>query len=175
MRTRYSFIAPRPKPFLSLFSKMWVIFISLMSISMLIFNLYIVYEVRFFKTSMVDLTEERKILEHKIDEDDERIGLILRQKALAEEVSSNNTLLKDSMKNLFDLVPDQITLKKVEMDRNSLVLYGISPTQDTFNFLLAAPLKSIFHTSNTTFYLTKAGWYNFVSVNKILSEDGLGE
>jgi len=172
---RYSFIAPRPKPFLSLFSKMWVIFIALMSAFMLIFNFYIVYEVRSFKTGIVELTQKRQMLETKIDEDDESIGLILRQKALSEEIFSNNTLLKESMKNLFDLVPDQITLKKVQMERNSLILYGVTPTQDTFNFLLAAPLKSIFHTSNTTFYLTKEGWYNFVSVNKILSEDGLGE
>ncbi len=136
---------------------------------MLLFDGYLAYEIRSFKTGMVDLTNERETLEKRIDEDDEIIGLILRQKALAEEIFSNNTLLKESMKNLFDLVPDQITLKKVEMERNSLILYGVTPTQDTFNFLLAAPLKSIFHTSNTNFYLTKEGWYNFVSFNKIIA------
>lgn len=170
-----SFIAPRPKPFLSLFSKMWIVFIALMSLFMLMFNFYIVFEMRSFKQGMIDLTKEREMLEVKIDENDAMIGSILRQKALAEDIFSNNTLLKDSMNNLFDLVPDQITLKKVEMERNSLILYGISPTQDTFNFLLAAPLKSIFHTSQTTFYLTKAGWYNFVSINKIMSEDEIRE
>jgi hypothetical protein len=36
-------------------------------------------------------------------------------------------------------------------------------------------IKSIFHTSNTTFYLTKEGWYNFVSINKIIGEDGIRE
>jgi hypothetical protein len=154
---------------------MWIIFIVLMSAFMMIFNAYLVYDISSFKSGMIDLTKERETLEGKIDMDDEAIGLILRQKALSEEIFSNNTLLKDSMKNLFDLVPDQITLKKVEMERNSLILYGVSPTQDTFNFLLAAPLKSIFHTSNTTFYLTKEGWYNFVSVNKILGEDGVSE
>ena len=172
---RLSFIAPRPKPFLSLFSKMWLSFIGLMSGLMLMFNFYLVIEMNSFKMGMVDLTKERERLEGRIDEDDELIGSILRQKALSEEIFSNNTLLKESMKNLFDLVPDQITLKKVQMERNSLVLYGVSPTQDSFNFLLAAPLKSIFHTSNTTFYLTKEGWYNFVSINKIIGEDGIRE
>lgn len=172
---KYSFITPRPKPFLSLFSKMWVIFILSMSGFMLLFDGYLAYEIRSFKTGTVDLTNERETLEKRIDEDDEIIGLILRQKALAEEIFSNNTLLKESMKNLFDLVPDQITLKKVEMERNSLILYGVTPTQDTFNFLLAAPLKSIFHTSNTNFYLTKEGWYNFVSVNKIIAEESIGD
>ena len=122
-----------------------------------------------------EFTKERERLEIRIDEDDDLIAAILRQKALSEEIFSNNTLLKESMKNLFDLVPDQITLKKVQMEKNSLILYGVTPTQDTFNFLLAAPLKSIFHTSNTTFYLTKEGWYNFVSINKILGEDGIRE
>ena len=172
---RYSFIVPRPKPFISLFSKMWIGFIVVMSLFMMIFNLYLAFDISSFKTGIVDLTKQREVLETKIDQDDEAIGLILRQKAVAEEIFSNNTLLKESMKNLFDLVPDQITLKKVEMERNSLILYGVSPTQDAFNFLLAAPLKSIFHTSNTTFYLTKEGWYNFVSVNKIIGEDGVSE
>ena len=172
---RLSFIAPRPKPFLSLFSKMWVIFIALMSFFMLVFNFYIMYEIHSFKQGAIDLTKERERLEIRIDEDDDLIAAILRQKALSEEIFSNNTLLKESMKNLFDLVPDQITLKKVQMEKNSLILYGVTPTQDTFNFLLAAPLKSIFHTSNTTFYLTKEGWYNFVSINKILGEDGIRE
>ncbi|ACZ11469.1 hypothetical protein [Sulfurospirillum deleyianum] len=170
-----SFIAPRPKPFLSLFSKMWIVFITLMTLFMVMFNFYIVFEMHSFKKGMVKLTQEREMLEQKIDEDDLLLGSILRQKALAEEIFSNNTLLKDSMNNLFDLVPDQITLKKVEMERNSLILYGVSPTQDAFNFLLAAPLKSIFHTSQTTFYLTKEGWYNFVSTNKIIEEDGYSE
>ena len=172
---RYSFIAPRKKHFLSLFSKLWLMFIALMVLFLFSFNFYISVEMSSFKTGSVELTAQREALEKRIDQDDEEISLVLREKALSEEVYSNNTLLKESMKNLFDLVPDQITLNKVEMERNSLVLYGVSPTQDTFNFLLAAPLKSIFHTSNTTFYLTKEGWYNFVSINKIVGTDGIRE
>ncbi|MDD3342221.1 MAG: hypothetical protein PHR87_01435 [Sulfurospirillaceae bacterium] len=172
---RYSFIAPRKKHFVSLFSKLWIIFITLMVVFLFTFDFYIQMEMRSFKEGAVELTAQREALETRIDQDDEAISLILREKALSEEVYSNNTLLKESMKNLFDLVPDQITLRKVEMERNSLILYGTSPTQDTFNFLLAAPLKSIFHTSSTTFYLTKEGWYNFVSINKIVGTDGIRE
>lgn len=168
---RYSFIPPRPKPFFSLFSKLWMAFIALIALFMLVFNTYIAIEMGSFKEGILELTNQREVLEQKIDDSDEIIALILRQKVLSEEIFSNNTLLKESMKNLFDLVPDQITLKKVEMDRHSLILYGVSPTQDAFNFLLAAPLKSIFHTSQTTFYLTPQGWYNFVSTNKIVTGD----
>ena len=172
---KLSFIKPREKPFLSLFARIWLGFIAAVSLMMIAFNLYIVFEISSFRENIVSLTNAREALEDKIDNTDDEIGAILRQKALSEEIFSNNVLLKESMKNHFDLVPDQITLTKVEMERNALILYGRTPTQDSFNFLLAAPLKSIFHKSNTSFYLTKEGWYNFVSTNKIISEDGLGE
>jgi hypothetical protein len=172
---KQSFIAPRKKHFFSLFSKLWIVFITLMVTFIMVFDGYIALESASFKEGIVRLNAEREMLELKIDEDDEAIGLILRQKALAEEIFSNNTLLKESLKNLFDLVPDQITLQKVQMERNALIIYGVTPTQDTFNFLLAAPLKSIFHTSQTTFYLTPKGWFNFVSINKIISGDGIRE
>ena len=172
---KQSFIAPRKKHFLSLFSKIWIVFIGIMVAFIVVFNGYIAMEIQSFKHGVVELTTQRQMLESKIDEDDEVIGLILRQKALSEEIFSNNTLLKESLKNLFDLVPDQITLNKVQMERNALILYGVTPTQDAFNFLLAAPLKSIFHTSQTNFYLTPKGWYNFVSINKIISGDGIRE
>lgn len=172
---RQSFIVARKKPFVSLFSKLWIAFIILVALFILVFNAYLDLEMSSFKEGVVDLNAQREMLEKKIDEDDEAISLILRQKALSEEIFSNNTLLKESMKNLFDLVPDQITLKKVEMERNALILYGVTPTQDTFNFLLAAPLKSIFHTSQTSFYLTPQGWFNFVSINKIVTGEGMRE
>jgi len=172
---KLSFISPRKKYFFSLFSKLWILFIALMVTFIMVFDGYIAIESQSFQEGIITLTEQREALELKIDEDDETIGIILRQKALAEEIASNNTLLKESLKNLFDLVPDQITLQKVQMERNALIIYGVTPTQDTFNFLLAAPLKSIFHTSQTTFYLTPKGWYNFVSINKIISGDGIRE
>lgn len=172
---RLSFIAPRKKHFFLMFTKIWIVFIAAVIVLLSIFNLFVLFKTTDFKTSTVDLENERKILESSIDMVDKKIGFILRQKAIAEEIYANNTILKDSMKNLFDLVPDQITLNKVLMEKNALIIYGVTPTKDTFNFLLAAPLKSIFHTSNTVFYLTQDGWYNFVSTNKIISPDKYGE
>ena len=87
---RYSFIKPRQKNFLSLFSKIWVIFIALMVAFMLAFDFYIVMEAKSFKVGVVDLVSQREELENRIDQDDEYIGVILRQKALSEEIFSNN-------------------------------------------------------------------------------------
>ena len=114
-------------------------------------------------------------LEQTITQKDTYMEYLLRQKSLGEEIYTRNILLKESMKNLFDLVPDKITLNRVIIKKDSLIIYGKTPTKDTFNFLLSAPLKSIFSSSNTMFYLTKNGWYNFVSTNKITTTDGFSE
>lgn len=106
---------------------------------------------------------------------DARTQKILSQKELVEDIYASNEILKASMKNLFDLVPDQITLSKVIMEKNSLILYGTTPSKDTYNFLLASPLRSIFNTSNTVFYLNELGWYRFVSTNKIANQETFNE
>jgi hypothetical protein len=155
-----------------MFTKVWLIFIAFIFIVLNVFNIFVIYKNSDYKSSTIELNTKRDILEKNIDSIDEKIGFILRQKAVAEEIYANNIILKESIKNLFDLVPDKITLKKVIMEKNSLIIYGVTPTKDTYDFLLAAPLKSIFHTSNTIFYLTDEGWYNFVSTNKIIDPEG---
>ncbi|WP_024954263.1 hypothetical protein [Sulfurospirillum arcachonense] len=171
MKLKYSLITPRKKYFFTMFTKVWMVFIFSIVVLLNIFNLFVIYKNYDFKNTAKEYGLERVKLEKNIDNIDEKIGFILRQKAVAEEIYANNIILKDSMKNLFDLVPDQITLNKVIMEKNSLVIYGVTPTKDAYNFLLAAPLKSIFHTSNTIFYLTDKGWYNFVSTNKIINPE----
>jgi hypothetical protein len=156
-----------------MFTKVWIVFILCVALILAFFNAFIVYKIGDYKVEAFAIDQSRVVLEQDIDTVDQMIGFILRQKAIAEEIYANNIVLKDSMKNLFDLVPDKITLNKVIMDKNSLIIYGTTPTKDTYNFLLAAPLKSIFHTSDTIFYLTDEGWYNFVSTNKIISNDDM--
>ncbi len=171
----YSFIQPKPKPLLSAFSKIWISFILFVSVLLISFGIFLLLKIHYYKIDKVNTVNERVALESKIAKIDTYMEYLLRQKSLGEEIYTRNTLLKESMKNLFDLVPDKITLNRVIIKKNSLIIYGRTPTKDTFNFLLSAPLKSIFTTSNTMFYLTQNGWYNFVSTNKIAPTDGFSE
>ncbi len=172
---RYSFIEPRAKPLVSSFSKIWILFIAFVSLLLILFGFFLLYKIHSYKIDAIKTKSDRVLLEKKINVKDDYIEYLLRQKSLGEEIYTRNTLLKNSMKNLFDLVPDKITLNRVIIKKDSLIIYGKTPTKDTFNFLLSAPLKSIFNTSNTMFYLTANGWYNFVSTNKITTTDGFNE
>ncbi len=166
---KQSFIVPLNKPLLSLFSRIWLFFIVFVSFVILAFSAYISLDSSSLREATVILTREQESLEQRADETDEAIKSIIRQKVFAEEIFLNNTLLKESIKNLFNLVPEKITLERVEMQQSSLVLEGITPTQDVFNFLLSVPLRSIFHTSQTTFQTTPQGESRFISVNRIIS------
>ena len=57
---KQSFIVPRKKHFVSLFSKLWISFIALMALFMFIFNGYIAIEIQSFKDGIVNLTQERE-------------------------------------------------------------------------------------------------------------------
>mgnify|MGYP000251931090 CR=1 FL=1 len=171
----YSFIAPKPKPLLSLFSKLWIGFISISLLLMIVFDIFVVLGTKSDAKEIKILAQKQIEYERNIESTDEKIAHVRHQKAAAETVYASNMVLKDSMQNLFDLVPDQITLSRIIMEKNRLVLYGQTPSKETYNFLLASPLRSIFHGSNTVFYLNEEGWYRFVSTNTITSSDGFSE
>ena len=87
-----------------------------------------------------------------------------------DSITTDNTVMKESIRNLFDLVPDKITLTSAQLGEKSLVLSGITPSQDTYEFLLHAPLRSIFHRTYTSYYPVKNGWYQFTSTNYLDDE-----
>jgi len=80
-------------------------------------------------------------------------------------VIDTNIIIKDSIKNLFALIPDSIHLVKAEIGKKTLKLFGYTPSKEIYNNLLLPPLKSIFTKSTVVFYPIGSGWYKFVSTN----------
>jgi hypothetical protein len=104
------------------------------------------------------LDENTRALEHTI----ENIEVAVHAH---DDIATNNIVMRDSIRNLFDLVPDKITLTRAELGAKSLVLSGITPSKETYEFLLQAPLRAIFHRSYTSYYPDQNGWYRFTSTN----------
>lgn len=166
----YSFTKPRSKTLLSPELKLMVVFFSItlfMLFSTYAILLYKNYDFRskskHYKTQQLELQQEIASMKTEIEH-------IQKQSYKAEEVFTSNAVLKESIKNLFDLVPDRITLSKADMDANSLILYGITPNKEVYEFMLHAPLRSIFHRTYSDFYPLKNGWYRFVSSNYLDQE-----
>ena len=169
--TSYSFIKPQKKPILNLFNKIWIFLI----ISVVLIFAAVNFAIAFKNQTLQNETQMLKQTKERINQADELAELLKQRRAVAAQIASSNALLKQSVRNLLDLVPQSITLEEISMDENSLVVKGTTPSRDVFNMLLATPLKSIFSTSNTSFYQLPNGWLNFISTNKTDNSEGQNE
>lgn len=96
---------------------------------------------------------------------EEEIALIRAEMAESEKIFTDNMVLKVKIKNIFDLVPDGVTLKRAELTQNGLLLEGEAHDKRLFVDTLETPLRSIFETSTTTFTALKDGTFAFVSIS----------
>ncbi len=162
---RYSFIKPRRKTLISPEFKLLFFFFTI-TIGML-FVSYSFLKVKslIYSNSVQALLEKDQTLRSSIVSMNDEIAYIQVEKLHSEGVYTSNTVLKESIQNLFDLVPEKITLSQALLKEDELILYGITPSKEVYEFLLLAPLRSIFHRSYTSYYAMPNGWYSFVSKN----------
>lgn len=168
---RYSYIKPRRK---TIFTKDVQLLLTFFSVTLImLFSTYsfLVFRDYRFTQDVADINEQKNELRANILKMSNEIAAIEKQALLSEKVFTKNSVLKESISNLFDLVPSRITLSEAQIMHNGLVLYGITPNKDVYNFMLQAPLRSIFHRTYSSFYPDKNGWLRFVSTNYI-DQDG---
>jgi hypothetical protein len=162
---KYSYIKPRTKTAFTAEVKLLLTFFSIT-----LFMLFSTYAFLLFKdyTFAKDLKHIQNLqaqLQINLSHMKEDITFIEKENVLAQSIQTKNLVLKDSITNLFDLVPERITLSQAKLQKNALILYGITPNKDVYNFMLQAPLRSIFHKTYSSFYPAGNGWLSFVSTN----------
>jgi hypothetical protein len=169
---KYSYIKPRKK---TPFTQEVQLILSFFTITFfMLFTTYafLLYKDYTFVKEKHQSISDKTRLQADIAVMQKKIEYITKQKAVSEQIFTQNTVLKDSIANLFDLVPQRITLSEAKLLKNGLILYGITPNKDVYNFMLQAPLRSIFQETYSSFYPVKNGWLNFVSTN-YMKEDSL--
>ena len=167
----HSYKVPRKKPLFSRDSLLWIFFVSVVFIALIVFGSYLFYKSSGYKSQLEEIESSNRLLSESVMRYEKEMKILKMQGVLSHEIKSSNKLLKNSIKNLFDLVPDQITLTKVVMEKDLLNLEGITQTKDTYRLLLEPPLKSIFNTSKVDFTFNKQiGKYLFKSINSVSAE-----
>ena len=176
---KYSYIKPRKKSALTQEVKLVATFFSMTLGMLFVTYIFLLYKDHTFLSDKEDVIAQKEQLKVDIDKMKNKIAYIEKQEDLAGRIYTQNTVLKDSITNLFDLVPERITLSEAKLLKNGLILYGITPNKDVYNFMLQAPLRSIFHKTYSSFYPAKNGWLRFVSTNYVeedlLQEEGAGD
>lgn len=167
---KYSFISPRKKRLISGELRL-VLFFFTVTIAMVVGTYaFLEYKIYDFVHERKMIVVKEKSLKHSIEEMEEQIKTIEREAKIVEQVTTGNTVMKESIRNLFDLVPEDITLSRAELEEKSLILYGTTPNKETYEYMLHAPLRSIFNRTYTSFYPIENGWYRFVSSNYLDDE-----
>lgn len=169
---KYSYIKPRKKSIFSSELQLLFSFFSITLFMLFLTYLFLAFKDYRFEQNTNEIIQKKADLEIEIADMKSKITFIEKEVLLSERVSTQNTILKDSISNLFDLVPQRITLSQAKLLKDGLILYGITPNKDVYNFMLQAPLRSIFHRTYSSFYPTENGWLRFVSTNYI-DEDEL--
>ncbi|ARR03529.1 MULTISPECIES: hypothetical protein [Campylobacter] len=163
----YSFIKPKIKPLFSIFTKIWLWAMIILSILSIFWAIFLGVKIYIVNSNSQDLQAQYDEKLKAIDSIKEQTKITLIKRDMTLDIYNKNAILNKSLMNLFNLVPDGVTLNSVYLDNELLKIKGVTPTKDHFKLLFEAPLKSIFAVSNTTFYQLPNGWYNFVSINKI--------
>jgi len=170
---KYSYINPRKK---TIFTRdIQLLFTFFIVTLLMLFSAYsfLVFRDNRFTQEMTDIKLQKDEYRTNIPKMENQIAAIEKQVLLSEKIFTKNIVLRDSINNLFDLVPNRITLSEAKIMENALILYGITPNKDVYNFMLQAPLRSIFHRTYSSFYPADNGWLRFVSTNYIDNEEEL--
>ena len=162
---KYSYITPRKKSF---FTKDFQLMFTFFNVTFLM--LFVTYIFLLFRSYQFDSrAQEIVLMKVETSKSIEKMELytdkVTKEYLFAENIFTANSVLKDSITNLFDLVPNRITLSQAKLLENGLILYGITPNEDVYNFMLAAPLRSVFNRTYSSFYPAQNGWLRFVSTN----------
>ncbi len=169
---RRSFIKPRSKSVITAQLRLVLFFFGITLLMLVGTYGFLFYKTHSFSQKTADARERINDYSQSISDFEKEILFIDKKFTQAEQIYTSNTISKESIKNLFDLVPDRITLTQAELDKNKLILYGVTPNKDIYEFMLHAPLRSIFHRTYSSFYPLENGWFRFVSTN-YLDEDTL--
>ena len=120
--TSYSFIKPQKKPIFSLFSKIWMLFISTVVLLFAAVNLFVELKSGSLRNETQISKQKQDQIKEQIKQTDELTALLKQRRDSANEILASNAVLKQSVRNLLDLVPSSITLNEIAMDKNSFYL-----------------------------------------------------
>jgi len=155
----YSFVYVKKKKLFNENIRLWLIFISIVVLIMLLFSFILLYKAKIYSQDnkyiiSKILQEKKQILNLK-----NKIELIKKEKNLALEIKANNDMINSFIQNIFDLVPDEIFLKKVIIQKDKLYIYGFTPSKEIYNKKFLVSFNHIFNQNKTNFYRNKYGYF----------------
>ncbi len=116
------------------------------------------------KSKLFDIQKEKVFLEKNISNLKKQLSALKLIIPVVQNIKGSNSLIKSSIKDIFDQIPDSITLTKAESGSNYLILKGFSTSKSGF-YKLKMALKSFYPIIDVKFKKVKNG-YKFLLINR---------
>ncbi|PAF46876.1 hypothetical protein BKH41_08385 [Helicobacter sp. 12S02232-10] len=166
---KLSFLKPRPKYIVAKITKIWIFYIFISLVIIFGFLLILKTQIALSHKRIDEYQSKQTSYQDKISKLQAYQGRILSETDLLKNRQVHNLIVRDAIKNLFNIVPDQITIDYIEVGNDFLKISGSTPSKEVFKFLLQDPLKAIFGKSMVSFFALSNGWYHFVSISQSVS------
>lgn len=163
---RASFIKPRQKSIFRRDTKFWLIFTAITTGALTALFVVLQIEVYNVKSGIEKAIVDKKRMNEETVKAEHNYEKLKKELSASLAFKSSNVLLRENMANLLAIIPDEVTLTKMEISNEALTLYGETGSKEIYNLHLTPALKSIFTTSETSFAATPTG-VRFISVNKL--------
>ncbi|GHV03862.1 hypothetical protein AGMMS50229_03960 [Campylobacterota bacterium] len=167
----YSLTKPQPKVIFAVDTKLWLFFTLLVLASFVLFKIVVYLYIARLDSLSLDYANEQAEYQMATSEIEKENIVLLQDIEMVSYSEARNTIIKNSLKKLLSIVPDQIYLTTLDIDATSFHIKGYTPSKELFVVLLQSQLESIFSGIEVTFYPTGNGWFSFEC--KAVSKQGI--
>ncbi|MDR2151678.1 MAG: hypothetical protein LBO72_02550 [Helicobacteraceae bacterium] len=169
----YSLTKARAKRLLDTDTKLWILFTGFIIALFIAIKILLTILITAQEIRMESYRKERISQEEQMENLQKQTQLVMQDIETVSRTIAKNKVIKDSLINLLDLIPDQIYLTEAQASEKSLRIKGYTPSQDIYNYLLKPPLESIFAKTAVSFLSNGKGGYVFDSLSVMDEQERL--
>lgn len=171
----YSFTKATSKHVLKPATKIWIFYFILAFGILIIFKVQLLLQVENLKeTQELAKAEQERIIQttKDLEQASERLYYELE---VAQKINVRDEKLRMQIQNIIAMIPQGVQITTIRFENNQLFMRGITISKELFETSLQSQLRTIYASSNASFYELPSGWLNFESISQTLNDDGLVE
>ncbi|WP_240333295.1 hypothetical protein [Helicobacter suis] len=162
---KFSYRDPIDKRMVSSLTKVWIFYITL-SVLAIYGTTYALQKYTWLVARNVEILKVQSgIYSHETLRLREDINKTMHTLQGVQDKSNYIINIKESIRGVLEMIPDDITIQSITIDYSSLTLKGVVPSKQSFELTIQQRLDSIFENSHVEFYPLSNGWFSFVSIN----------
>lgn len=169
----YSFTKATPKHVLKPATKIWTFYFVLAFAVMIAFKVELLLQIENLKETQDATKEEQERIVQQTKALEQESSRLYYELGVTQKIANRDEKLRMQIQNIIAMIPQGVQISTIRFDNNQLFIHGTTISKELFETSLQSQLRTIYSTSNASFYELPSGWFNFESVSQTLAGDGL--